>query len=139
MTQRGVIVNVARKQQINDFSGLRYGNITPTDVDGVIEYRNRGWIFLEIKYMDAQLPFGQRLALERMVRDTSMNGKRSIAVIAEHDIHDVGRSIPVADCPVREHYHYRVKKWIPPKQPINVRTLIDLFLDITSGHERRHR
>jgi hypothetical protein len=43
---RGVIQNVGRKQQINDFSELRFGNITPTDMDGCIEYKDKAYIFI---------------------------------------------------------------------------------------------
>jgi hypothetical protein len=49
-----VIQNVGRKQQINDFSELRFGNITPTDMDGCIECKDKAYIFIEIKYMNKE-------------------------------------------------------------------------------------
>ena len=133
--RRGTIRHVARKQQINDFSGLRYGNITPTDIDGLIEYRGKYWIFIEVKYMDTILPFGQRLALERMVVDTSMGGKCSVAIVAEHNMHDVKKSVLVAGCNVREYYYGRsgrASKWQYPKQPMTVHRLIDRFFEVSS-------
>lgn len=130
LNDRGVIRYIERAQQINDFSGLRYGNITPTDIDGLIEYRNKAYIFFEIKYMEAELPFGQRLAMERMVCDTSAKGKRSIALIAEHGVHDVNKSVPVAQCQVREYYHCKFRRWMPPKNLITVRELVDLFVEL---------
>ena len=39
--QRGVILNPARMQQIVSFEGMKYGTITPTDIDGFIEYKNK--------------------------------------------------------------------------------------------------
>jgi len=38
---RGKIEHRDRARQIRDFSNLRYGNITPTDIDGLIEYQNK--------------------------------------------------------------------------------------------------
>lgn len=67
--QRGVIRNPEYAKQLKDFSGLSFGTITPTDVDGMIEYRNKGFIFFESKYGGAEMPEGQRLALERLVED----------------------------------------------------------------------
>ena len=42
---RGVIQNRDRKKQIIDFSGLKYGKITPTDIDGLIEYKDKAMMF----------------------------------------------------------------------------------------------
>lgn len=129
LNERGVIRHVARKQQINDFSGIKYGNITPTDIDGVIEYKNKAFIFLEVKYLDADLPFGQRLALKRLV-DATGNKRASIAIIAEHDIDDVTQSVPVAECSAREYYMRGLKEWKHPRKPMTVKELIDAFIKL---------
>jgi beta-xylosidase len=132
---RGVIQNIGRKQQINDFSELRFGNITPTDMDGVIEYKDKAYIFIEIKYLNKELPWGQRLFLERMVNDISETGKQAVAIVIEHNIHDISHSVPVADCKVREIYHYNTKQW--KKMPIEftageyIKAYIDYVENIT--------
>lgn len=128
MTERGKIRNIGRKQQINDFSGLRYGNITSTDLDGVIEYHNKAYIFIEVKYGDAELPDGQRIAIERLVNDTGQS-KISIALVVEHGVDDVNEPVPVAECDVRKYYLSTVKKWKPPKKPITAKELIDAFIE----------
>jgi translation initiation factor RLI1 len=81
---RGVIGRRDYASQIRDFSGLRYGNITPTDIDGLIDFHNAAWIIFELKHAGAELPFGQRLALERQVDDLDASGKLSIVLVAEH-------------------------------------------------------
>ena len=48
MPERGVITNRARARQIRDFSGLQIGTITPTDLDGLIEFHDECFIFCEI-------------------------------------------------------------------------------------------
>ena len=66
---RGAIQFRERRKQIIDFSGLRVGNITPTDCDGLIEYHNKAYILFEIKHRDAKVPEGQLKALVRSVDD----------------------------------------------------------------------
>ena len=52
--------------QLKDFSGLRWGAISPTDIDAILEFSNRLFIIVEAKYKNAQVPFGQKLCLERL-------------------------------------------------------------------------
>jgi hypothetical protein len=126
---RGVIENVKRKQQINDFSGLLYGKITPTDTDGLIEYKNKAWVLIEVKYLENELPFGQRLAFERFINDVS-HKKQAIAIVAEHEIHDTDESIDVAECSVRECYWSGRMQWKKPSEFINVKQTIDRFIEL---------
>jgi hypothetical protein len=123
---RGKIIHIARKQQILDFSGVRYENITPTDIDAVIEYKNRAYIFIEVKYLDAKLPYGQMLAIERLVNDTSLK-KHSFAIIAKHEIHDVDEHVKLSDCVVRQIYYKR--QWHDYlKYERDVKSVIDGFI-----------
>lgn len=64
--ERGVIGNRAYKQQIADFSGLTFGKITPTDLDAFMDFNNKLFVFVETKFNNAPLKYGQRLALERL-------------------------------------------------------------------------
>jgi hypothetical protein len=81
--ERGVIRNRVFGTQVRDFSGLRFGNITATDVDGLIDYQNKGWIVFETKYKDAVMPRGQRLALERHC-DGLQKDKPTLLVVSSH-------------------------------------------------------
>lgn len=125
---RGEIIHAARAQQINDFSGLLFGKITPTDIDGLIEYKNKAYVLLEVKYNNKDLPYGQRLAIQRLINDVSNSGKAAIALIADHDVEDTALSVPVAECAVRELYHYRERRWRPPKHSMTTRQVIESFL-----------
>ena len=49
-------------RQIKDFSGLRFGKISPTDIDGFLDFGNSLFIFVEMKHGDARIPYGQKLA-----------------------------------------------------------------------------
>ena len=128
---RGKIKHTKRAQQINDFSGLNMGyNITPTDIDGLIEYRNQKYVFFEVKYQQAELPYGQRLALERLVVDTAKSGKKSIAIVCEHDVKYTDEDVDVAIAKVREVYSYRTRKWTMPAKYTTVKQLIQMFIEM---------
>lgn len=119
-SERGVIRNRGYATQIRDFSGLRFGNITPTDVDGLIEYKGKGYVLIEIKYQGVQLPPGQRLALERLCDDLQRT-KPTLLIIA---VHDSDGDIDVAKTLVAE---YRFKrKW--RTRDGTIRELIRAFL-----------
>lgn len=127
--RRGVIYNKARSQQINDFGNMAYGNITPTDIDGLIEYKDKGYIFYEIKYGDKEVPRGQRLALQRLIDDIEKAGKIGCVVIAEHDIQDTDESVPLDGCRVRELY-FAGKWWANTGAYANVKELTDRFIGL---------
>ncbi len=83
MVERGQIQNRQRSTQVIDYSGLRYGKCTPTDIDGLIELAGNVFIFIEYKFGNADMPYGQRLALERVV-DIMDTVKPSLLIHAQH-------------------------------------------------------
>lgn len=103
--ERGRIEYRARSRQIIDFSGLQYGNITPTDIDGLIEYKNKAYAIIEMKYGNAEIPKGQQLAIERMVDDFSKGGKLATAFLCEHDVKNPEEDIMAANVIVRSCYY----------------------------------
>jgi hypothetical protein len=111
-TQRGNIKHKSRAQQINSFSGLiRRRNITPTDIDGLIDYNGKAFIILEGKYGDAELPKGQRMALENLANAMLDGSKKVVVIVFRHNIHNVNQEINVSLQPVTEIYFKR--KWFP--------------------------
>jgi len=126
---RGVIKHIARAQQINSFKNIRYGNITPTDLDGAIEYHDKCWVFFELKYNNAPISYGQKLALERLVNDTAKNNKKSIAIIADHYVNDTDKEVDAADCVVRKIYLSNEKKWRGVVRKMSLKECVDVFID----------
>ena len=92
-----------RAKQLINFDGLVDGKKYPTDIDGLIEWKDRGFIFIECKRGGKALPFGQQLALERLASGLTSAGKPSIVVVAEHDTNP-SEDIELADCQVRKLY-----------------------------------
>ena len=126
---RGVINHRERAKQIRDFSGLRFGNITPTDIDALIEYKDKAYVIIEYKFGEAEVPTGQMIALERICDDLQ-NFKHTILIIARHN-QSVEQDIDGANAIV-EKYRWR-KKWIVIKnitqETWKVKKLIDWFLN----------
>lgn len=131
------IRNPKRMRQLIDFEGLELDNerMYPTDIDGLIEYRNSEYIILEVKHENARVPYGQRLALQRMVDDFTKAGKRAIAIVCEHHVSDTNKAIDAAMCAVREMYYGGEHRWRPPDNPMNVRQAVDSFQRYIKGRK----
>lgn len=124
MYDRGVFRSREYARQLVVFDGLRYGNITPTDIDGVIEYRNVGYILFEVKHGASSLPEGQRIALERMCDDLGRQ-KLAFLVVASHTSHG---DIRLMECTV-ERYRHKAG-WHLDWQGCPVSMLIDFLMDV---------
>ncbi len=103
------------------------GNLYPTDIDGLLEYRDSEYILFEIKHGSAKTPIGQKLALQRMVNDFTKIGKRAIAIICEHCVHDCNKPIVASRCWVREVYYGEEGKWRNPKETITLGEAVRMF------------
>ncbi len=124
---RGQIINRERAKQLRDFSGLHYGTITPTDLDGFIDFGDKAFIFFELKVKGTPLLIGQRLALERLVNSAIASGRKALAIVAEHDtLSDM--DIDVANCIVVETKEYG--DWKTTKSLHTLKYVIDYFLKV---------
>lgn len=133
------INNVAKGKMIvekyttkpRDFSGIAYGNITPTDIDGLIEYKDKCFIFIEAKYGKGELPHGQRLALIRLCDNLR---KPAILIITEYETEGV---IDFATTVVREYYYNYNRRFRTPEKPgIMLREAIDNFITMIENKDR---
>jgi len=122
--RRGVIRNRKYANQVYDFSGLRYGNITPTNSDMEIEYHNICWVFAEFKFENTELPFGQKLELERKCDDMQKT-KPALGIIASHNTPE-GEDINAANATVTQ---FRFKGvWHDPETITTTKQLVDRFI-----------
>ena len=126
--ERSFIRNRKYASQIREFSGLKFGTIIPTDIDGLIEYKDKAFILIETKHKESELPFGQKLALERLC-DAIQKDKPALLIVASHESEG---DIDVANTAVTEfrfngHWH---------KEDIHqtTRQVIDRFLGMIDKH-----
>lgn len=127
-SERGIFRNRQYAQQLKIFKGLRFGRITPTDIDGFMDFGNNVYVFIEAKHGTAPLPYGQKLALERLCDTCTDAGKAAVVLIAHHQ---TDGDIDVAALPVSL---LRMKgKWRKPKKAVNVREAIEQYLEWNAG------
>jgi len=126
---RGKITNPERKRQLIDFSKLKYGKITPTDIDGFIEKDNNMFMFYEYKLLDTDMPFGQRVAYTRLVDALTDAGKQAVLFICRHNQVDTNKEINGSDCIVDSYYFHG--KWHPGRNK-TAKELSDSFIRYTS-------
>lgn len=124
--KRGTILHMDRARQVIEFTDLRYNSITPTDIDGLIEYRNKAYIFIELKHGDTPMPKGQELAITRLVDDLSRCGKICAAFLCEHNVDDCEINVKAADSIVRRTYFKH--KWHDGSNR-KLKKELDLFIE----------
>lgn len=121
---RGAIHCPERYKQLIDYSGLQFERkITPTDIDGFLEFGGDEYIYLEYKLKGKDLPYGQRLAFTRKFECLTRGGGQVLGVIAEHEIPPTVQ-IPAHLCSVKE-------TWISPRgwrSPNNQITVLDCIV-----------
>lgn len=129
---RGVIRNRERAAQLRDFSGLRFGTITPTDIDGFLEFEDVLFVWIEIKLVGVDLPRGQKIALVRSCNaihgtENDKGIKRiGIVLVTEHNT-PIGQDIDVAETNVVRCWYG--KEWQEPKQPTTCKQAIEKMLE----------
>ena len=84
---RGKIYNRKRATQILSFENLvLHRNITPTDIDGFIDFKGNAFVYMDAKLYGIELSIGQRIAYENVVKSHEKGGNKSCAIIFRHNI-----------------------------------------------------
>lgn len=81
---RGIIQNQQNFHQKVIFNGMQWGKRMPTDIDAVMEFKNKVLVFWELKYGDAEIPEGQRLLYERIADAWAKDGKEAVLFLCSH-------------------------------------------------------
>ena len=91
-----------RGRQIISYSKLmRHRGITPTDIDGFIDYGGNGFILMEAKIYGKEIDYGQKLAFENLTK--SINKKPICTVVFRHDTPSE-EDIQADECYVDDYY-----------------------------------
>ena len=126
MSDRGVIKSEVFFHQKILFEGLRWGTITPTDIDLAIDFKNRLFIYVEFKHMtDTTVNIGQQLILERMCDNSEAP---SYAMIAVHDT-DIGSDVIAWKAEIIKCYYRH--NWKDIDNPV---TLLDAILKLRNKY-----
>ena len=123
--ERGKIRSLPRYKQPVDFSGLRYGRITPTDIDGLIEYRNKVFVLYELKLRDAPIEHGQKIALKNIIDSMIKGGSYAVLFKCSHEVDDTSQQIDLSNSIVTE--FYLGDMWRKPKSIMTAREATDEY------------
>jgi len=113
MTSKSLIKNREAAKQINDFSGLSWGKITPTDIDGFVEFGGKLFVCMECKYKNAEMGKGQKLALLRTSAAIHNPPKTYASLVLAKSEHPVEEDIDYANLDV-------AKVWFPGNIPVEI-------------------
>jgi hypothetical protein len=127
---RGLVYNRERKSQIINYNGLRVARMTPTDLDGIMEFRDKLFVFFEYKGQDAPLQDGQQTCLERLVNAIQTDDRHAVCFIIDHFTH-VHEDVDGANSLVRDFFY--CNHWHKPPYPTTVRQLLDMFCNKVLG------
>lgn len=129
MSAPGVIRNKTHAQTLKSFAGLAFGSISPTDIDTFMEFKDRTFVIVEAKHGDSQMPYGQRMALARLIDCCHDAGKHAILLVCSHSVDSESDAmIDIASSIVTE---YRwCKEWKKAKKAITTRQAIELFMNM---------
>lgn len=116
-----------------DFSAMREkrsGAIYGSDIDFVFEFSRKVFVFGELKYQNAKLPTGQRLALEHLVDalDKPEIGQHAAAIVLSHDTEypnaiDLGKTT-VTKAYFRYPINDKIPAWHTPTRAIGLKPII---------------
>lgn len=98
-----MIYNWANKRRDIDYSQLRFGADTPSDLDSLMVLPHIT-ILIEYKCGESPLKSKQRLVLETLVDDAHKAGKRAVAIVARYYDRDPHNTVNAALCLVTEVY-----------------------------------
>ena len=129
MTERGEIKYPDRFRQAISYKGLQLSGttITPTDIDGIMEYHDKAWIMIEAKLKGVELPFGQKTLMERFVKDGQKSGKQNLAIVVEHEVHNTKEVVEIAEWPIKEVIFYEGNKVVYKPDPRSLNECINAW------------
>lgn len=116
--------------QLKIFAGLKWGRISPTDIDGFLDFGDRLFVFIEAKHGNSMPPTGQRIALERLCDACASDRRTSVVLVAAHE--STG-DIIIKDQAVTA-YRFR-RRWRTPKTEMTVYQAINRFREIAGIDE----
>lgn len=116
---------------ISCFTGLRYGTMTPTDIDAFLDFHNLAFVFVEAKHARPDLPYGQSLALERICDACQAGGIPSVVFVVVWQNLNADGEIEFSDAIVKAVYFE--KKWRKNVEALTLKKYVDRFIHAYGG------
>lgn len=137
MAVNGTIRDRAKTKQLVSFHNLVWdGKFCPTDIDFIYEWKDRWLVLGEFKLAGTDIPIGQRLALERLCKNTIAAGKACTVFLAWHFVSNPDIDVDAGNCFVKSIYNGIA--WAEPPEATTVRQLMDSYMVGYKGPEAEH-
>lgn len=126
--------NPKRGKQLLRFGGFgldhdRLETVLATDIDALIDVRDKILIVFEVKLAGKALPKGQIYALQRLVGNAKDAGKHAIAIVVDHDVYDTDEDVYLSGLIAREVFTSEDMCWKPMKRKMTARELANWYVD----------
>lgn len=130
----GLYQNPRRGKQLLRFDGFGLDresleSVMATDIDALIDVRDKILIVVEAKLDGKEVPRGQQYALQRIVTDAKKAGKHAIAIVADHDVYDPEQDVFLKDLVCREVFESEIEQWRKMKRKMTVRELANWYVN----------
>jgi len=135
-----LIRNMDLLKQPIDYADIIKPPLAPTDIDGVIEWKGLGCIFLECKQKGKGMDAGQKLMYERLVQNNNRAKQFAVAVLFEHEEYDSSKPIIAWKCKVKEIYgldDLGTYSWFKPEKDTLVKDFIIetiKYINVSNGY-----
>ena len=130
---RGLITHMARAKQVIIWPNMRWGSVTPTDIDSYLEFDGRVFVFIEVKLRGVELQTGQELAFVRLGDVCADANRHSLLVVSEHrtQTHEI---VVLGDTSVRR-YCIDASGWVHPPSLMTTLHLVAWFVKEYAGRD----
>lgn len=123
----GEIRDAEKARQLMLFKSLRWGKISPTNIDMLLEFNDRLFVLCEAKFGAAPLPLGQRLGLERTCAAIQASSDR-VAVVFQVT-HDRSDDVDLGLCTVVRYYSGKERIWKTLPRVTTLKEAIDALIE----------
>jgi len=114
-----LINNQEHIKQVIAFDGIQSNKISPTDIDALLEFDDKYLLIFELKFSGSKVPLGQKLALERIIKNWKQSGshRNGWVIYAQHDTIK-GDTVYLKDCKVTSIYSDKEAGFTQPVEMI---------------------
>lgn len=111
MNDKNQIMFLERLSQPIEFKGMDIGRkMFPSDIDAIIEFKDKCYILYEVKYNGKDMSLGQKIMLERITGDLG-RFKPCLTLLVGHNVQDAKTPVNLANTTVRAIYASSERKW----------------------------
>jgi len=96
--------NKNRAAQLLNFDGLEFENKQASDIDYIMDWNGKMFIFAEVKHVKSEMTTGQCILFENLCDTIADAGKPAIGIVCRHMTHE-HEEVDLKNCVVDSFYY----------------------------------